>query len=131
MIVYANNKFMESNSPHSMGLQNNMTVPSAGLDSMVNMGRDKLWSGKAGMGGLSFDGSGLLGTGLFSGDYTTWGVPEIIALGIAAYAVYSMIHQTKQTKYRMEMSAGRRRKKRAVSLRTKAKRLEEQTEGIF
>lgn len=131
MIYYKDNMFGESDSPHSMGLRNNMTIANPGLDSMSNVGRDKLWSGTAGMRGLSFDGTGLLGTGLFSGDISTWGIGELILSIIGAYAIYSMFHQGKQTKYRLEMGAGRRRKSRAASLRAKAKRLEEQTTGIF
>ncbi len=125
-----NNQFKESDSPHSMGLQNAMTiVPNVGN---YATSANKLWSGnQVGLRGLSFDGSGFLGTGLFSGDWTTWGLAELIAGAIGAFAIYSMIHQTKQTKYRMEIGAGRRRKTRAASLRAKAKRLEEQTEGIF
>ena len=131
MIVNFDNRFGESKSPHSMGLRNSMTIANPGLDSMANVGRDKLWSGTAGMGGLTFDGTGFLGTGLFSGDMSTWGWGELIFGVIGVYAVYSMFFQAKQTKYRMEIGAGRRRKKRAVALRAKAKRLEEQTEGIF
>lgn len=137
MIYYKNNVFAESSSPHSLGLQNNLTIPNAGLDTMANLANDKLWSGPSpqtslsGFGGLTFDGTGLLGTGLFSGDISTWGVAELVAGLIGVYAVYSMFHQTKQTKYRLEMGAGRRRKKRAASYREKAKKLEAQTEGIF
>ncbi len=130
MIYIKDNRFAESDSPHSMGLRNNMTITNPGLDQMSNVGRDKLWSNQQGMHGLSFDGTGLLGTGLFSGDISTWGVGELILGIIGAYALYSMIYQGKQTKYRLEMSAGRRRKSRAARLRTKAKRLEEQTTGL-
>ena len=83
------------------------------------------------MRGLSFDGTGLFGTGLFSGDVTSWGLAEIVVGAIGVYAVYAMFFQAKQTKYRLEMSAGRRRKSKAAVLRAKAKKLEEQTEGIF
>ena len=132
MIYYKDNRFGESTSPHSMGLRNGMTIPNPGLDSMANVSRDKLWSGTMpGMRGLSFDGTGFLGTGLFSGDISTWGVSELLAGLVLGYMIYSTIHQGKQTKYRLEMGAGRRRKRRASSLRAKAKRLEEQTEGIF
>lgn len=132
MLYFKDNRFGESSSPHSMGLRNNLTIPNAGLDSMANLANDKLWAGTMpGMRGLSFDGTGLFGTGLFSGDVSTWGVTELVAGLIGVYAVYSMFFQAKQTKYRLEMGAGRRRKKRAASYRAKAKRLEEQTEGIF
>lgn len=130
MIVPADNRFGESQSPHSLGLRNNMTIPNPGFDgNPLLINEKKFWG--AGMQGLSFDGSGLLGTGLFSGDWTTWGWAELIAGAIGAYAIYAMVHQTKQTKYRMEIGAGRRRKSRAASYRAKAKQLEEQTTGIF
>jgi hypothetical protein len=82
------------------------------------------------MGDLSFDGTGLFGTGLFGGDISTWGWPEAVAGLIGVYAVYSMFFQAKQTKYRVEMAAGRRRKRRATKYRAKAKRLEEATTGF-
>ena len=130
MIYPKNNVFTESGSTHSLGLKNNMTVPSPGFDSNPLMiSNKKAWG--AGLRGLTFDGSGLFGTGLFSGDFTTWGVSEIVASAIGAFALYSMFHQTKQTKYRLEMGAGRRRKSKAAKLRTKAKELEDQTTGIF
>jgi hypothetical protein len=82
-----------------------------------------------GMGSLTFDGSGLFGTGLF-GD--TWGVPETVGVLIGLYALYSMFYTTKQTKTRLEASAQRRRVKKAARLRAKAKRLEEKgLGGIF
>jgi hypothetical protein len=85
-----------------------------------------------GLGGLTFDGTGLFGTGLFSGDPTTWGIPEVIAGGIGAYALYAMFFQAKQTKYRLEASAQRRRKTKAAKYRAKAQRLEAKgLGGIF
>lgn len=127
------NRFVESSSPHSLGLQNNMTIPSPGFDQNAAMIREKKYWGATsrGFGGLSFDGTGLLGTGLFSGDIATWGIGEVVCSLIGAYAIYAMFFQAKQTKYRLEGSARRRRVSRAKSLREKAKRLEEQTEGIF
>jgi len=80
---------------------------------------------------LTFDGTGILGTGLFSGNIEDWGVSEILLSMVGAYAVYAMVFQAKQTKYRMEAGARRRRVSRAKSLREKAKRLEDKTEGIF
>lgn len=77
-----------------------------------------------GLGGLTFDGTGLFGTGLFSGDISTWGISEAAAGLIGAYALYAMFYQGKQTKYRAEAAAGRRRKRRAAKYREKAKRLE-------
>jgi hypothetical protein len=130
MLYSKDNLFVETQSPHSLGLKNSMTIPSPGFDQNQLMINEKRFWG-AGLQGLSFDGSGLFGTGLFAGDIATWGVSEFIFGLIGAYAVYAMFHQTKQTKYRLEMGAGRRRKSRAKKLREKAKRLEEQTEGIF
>lgn len=130
MIYPKDNRFVESKSPHSLALSHAMTVPSPGFDSNPLMINQKEFWG-AGMSGLSFDGTGLFGTGLFSGDISTWGIPEMVAGLVGVYALYSMMYQGKQTKYRMEMAAGRRRKKRAASYRAKAKKLEEQTEGIF
>jgi hypothetical protein len=132
MLAPANNRFAESLSPHSMGLRNDMTIPNPGFDSMANLANDKLWSGaspQGGMGGLTFDGSGLLGTGLFSGDISTWGISELLASFIGAYAVYSMFFQVGQTKVRLQGSAQRRRVKRAKRLREKAKKLEAQQFG--
>lgn len=74
--------------------------------------------------GLTFDGTGILGTGLFSSDFTTWGIAEIVAGLIGMYAVYAMFFQAKQTKYRLEAATGRRRRRRATKYREKAKRLE-------
>ena len=130
MIYNKDNNFTESTIPHSLALQNAMTIPNPGFDNnelMINQKR--FWGG--GLQGLSFDGTGLLGTGLFSGDITTWGTAELVCGLIGVYAIYAMFFQAKQTKYRVEMAAGRRRKSKAVSLRAKAKRLEEQTTGIF
>lgn len=85
-----------------------------------------------GMSGLTFDGTGLFGSGLFSGDITTWGIPEGVAALFGAYAIYAMFFQAKQTKYRLEGAAQRRRKARAAKYRAKAKKLEEkELGGIF
>jgi len=130
MIVPADNRFGISPITHSLGLRNNMTIPNPGFDSNPLLMEEKRWWGR-GLQGINFDGSGLFGTGLFSGDWTTWGWEEALFGAIGVYAVYSMIFQAKQTKYRMEIGAGRRRKTRAASLRAKAKQLEEQTTGIF
>lgn len=133
MIANVDNRFGVSTSPHSLGLRNNMTIPNPGWDSNSLLITEKSFWGRGmqGISGLSFDGSGFLGTGLFAGDYTTWGVGEIIFGVIGAYAVYTMFFHARGTKQRLVEGAGRRRKSRASSLRAKAKRLEEQTEGIF
>jgi hypothetical protein len=119
-----------------MGLRNNLTIPNAGLDTMANISNDKLWSGTMkGMGGLTFDGTGLLGTGLFSGDITTWGFPELIVGLVGVYAIYSMFLQTKQIKSRaktsLEVGARIRRSKKAISYRRKAEALEAKEGGFF
>jgi len=156
MLVGHDNRLGLSTSPHSLSNVNSLTVPGWG-DNNYFIKNQKAWNGAGfqgipgmgsgvgkcassgctgkccggGMNGLSFDGTGFLGTGLFSGDISSWGFGEIIFGLIGAYAIYSMFFQAKQTKYRMEMGAGRRRKRRAASMRVKAKQLEEQTTGIF
>ena len=131
MIYSKDNNFKESTITHSLSLQNAMQVPAPIWDENQLMRITKAGVGRGGLSGLSFDGTGFLGTGLFSGDMSTWGIGEIIFGVVGCYAIYAMFFQVKQTKYRMEIGAGRRRKSRAVSLRAKAKRLEEQTTGIF
>ena len=133
MIYNKDNRFGESTLAHSLALRNDITTPAPGYDTNpLMMLQKKNWgAGMYGLGGLSFDGTGLLGTGLFSGDISTWGISELVFGLIGAYAVYAMFFQVKQTKYRMEGSARRRRVGRAKRLRDKAKRLEEKTEGIF
>lgn len=144
MLAPANNSFDVSKSPHSIGLDHNLTIPSPGLDDIEviqethrNLIRGLQGLGRheddayGGMSGLTFDGTGLFGTGLFSGDITTWGAPEAIAGLIGLYGVYAMFFQAKSTKYRIEQGAGRRRRSKASKLRAKAKQLEEQTTGIF
>lgn len=131
MLTFQDNRFGESTSPHSLGLRNNMTIPNPGFDhNKLMIEQKKFWG--AGMQGLTFDGTGLLGTGLFSGDMSTWGMAEILFGLVGAYAVYAMFFQAKQTKYRLEQSAHRRRKGRATKYRAKAKQLEEaEVGGIF
>ena len=134
MLYLKDNRFTMSPSPHSISVKNAMQIPNPGWDSnplLIN--EKKYWgaSNSNGFSGLSFDGTGLLGTGLFSGDISTWGVSEVVASAIGAYAIYSMVFQAKQTKYRLEGAARRHRVSKAKSLREKAKKLEEKTEGIF
>jgi hypothetical protein len=83
-----------------------------------------------GLRGLTLDGTGLFGTGLLAGDPFQWDWADWLVIAIGAYAVYAMFFQAKQTVYRAEMAAGRRRRSRATKLRAKAKRLEE-SEGIL
>lgn len=126
MIGYGDNRLAESSSPHSLGNRVAMTIPNPGFDGNPLMIEQKrFWgAGIQGMGGLSFDGTGLLGTGLFSGDMSSWGITEIILGLVGAYAVYSMIFQAKQTNYRLQGAAQKRRKSKAVKYREAAKRLE-------
>jgi hypothetical protein len=148
MIVAADNFFTQSLAPHSMGLRNDMTIPMPGWDANPNLTRStRLWAapslqkgwpccsgrvGPKGLAGLTFDGTGFLGTGLFSGDPSTWGLSEIIASMVGMYAIYSMYHQAGQTKYRLEGAAHKRRKTKAQKLREKAKQLEaKELGGIF
>lgn len=147
MIVAADNLFTQSLAPHSMGLANNMTIPMPGWDANPNLTRStRLWAapslqkgwpccsgrvGPRGLAGLTFDGTGLLGTGLFSQDPSTWGLSELIVSAVGAYAFYSMIHQTGQHKIRLEAATQRRRKKVAAKYRAKAKQLEEKEVGGF
>ena len=107
--------------------------PNKGLDGHCGCGcGGGCGCGSHGMHGLTFDGSGLFGTGLFSGDWTTWGWEEGIAGLIGAYAAYAMFFQAKQTKYRLEGAAQRRRKSKAARLRAKAARYEAKgLGGIF
>lgn len=149
MLVGHDNRLGISNSPHSLSNRGALTVPGWG-DTNPFILSQKAWNGAGfqgfggckssgctgkccggGMNGLTFDGTGFLGTGLFSSDISEWGIGEIIFGIVGVYAIYSMFFQAKQTKYRMEIGAGRRRKTRAARLRTKAKSLEEQTTGIF
>jgi hypothetical protein len=65
------------------------------------------------MGAFSMDGTGLLGTGLFSGgtDLSTWGVGEYMVLAFAAYALSSLVGDTKRGYGRVSKGIRRRRKK--------------------
>ena len=47
------------------------------------------------MNGLTFDGSGLLGSGLFAGDVNSWGVVEYGAIAVVAYLVWVVIGSAK------------------------------------
>lgn len=54
-------------------------------------------AGGCGLFGLTMDGTGLLGTGLFSGgaDLSTWGIGEYAVLAFGAYAVWSLVSDVK------------------------------------
>jgi hypothetical protein len=90
---------------------------------------------RPGFAGLGQDDStGLFGTGFF-GAMSTWGTGEwvmlLMGVPIGLFALYSMFHQTKQAKYRMEGAARKRRVRKATKLRARAKRLEEKEGGLF
>ena len=89
-----NNAFVESQSPHSMGLQNALTIPNPGFDQNPLMANDKLWAGQndgfsgGGLRGFTCDGSGLFGTGLFSSNVAEWGWPEWLIVGYLLYLAF-------------------------------------------
>lgn len=102
---------------------------------LMGLGRVNPVIPRYGLTGLTFDGTGLLGTGIFGSG--SWDWSEWLVLGIGAYALFSMFHQTKRTASAARQSTlkassalGRRRKTRAQKLRAKAKRLEERR-GFF
>jgi hypothetical protein len=113
-----NNAFVESQSPHSMGLQNALTIPNPGFDQNPLMANDKLWAGqndgfsRGGLRGLTFDGTGLLGTGLFASmDPTTWGAEWFVVL-FGVWMLFSTFHTTKQAvSYAKDIPKQRRKKK--------------------
>lgn len=71
--------------------------------------------GCSGMSGLTMDGTGLLGTGLFtSTDIATWGAGEVAVLAFGFFALYSMFSTTRR--------AGRRVAKGARSAKRKMSR---------
>lgn len=54
---------------------------------------------KMGMSGLTMDGTGLLGTGLFQTpfDFSTWGIGEYAAAGLALWVLYSVFATSRDT----------------------------------
>ena len=66
-----------------------------------------------GLGGLTFDGTGLLGTGLFSGgtDLSTWGAGEYGVLATAAYMLYSTVFTTRAAARKVASVHGRVKKR--------------------
>ena len=65
------------------------------------------------MSGLTMDGTGLLGTGLFTGgmDLSTWGAGEVAVLALGAFALYSMMSTTRRGAQRAGATARRIRKR--------------------
>jgi hypothetical protein len=125
MIYSKNNKFVESGSPHSLGLQNALTVPNPGFDTNNLMVNEKRFWG-AGLQGLTMDGTGLFGTGLFSGglDLTTYGPGEWACVVLGGYMLYSMFHTTSHAVSYAKSIPQERRRKRASKLRKKADEIE-------
>jgi len=96
MLYLKNNQIEVSKSPHSLGVQNNMTIPSPGFDeNPLIIGEKKaLAAGLQGCSGLGclglsglMDGTGLLGTGLFVGDSSNWGGMEYLSIALAGWWV--------------------------------------------
>lgn len=191
MIVKADNRFLQSTAPHSLGLQNAMTIPAPGFDTnplLINQKRNwgagqqlayintagtatfpgdsprfgglgivhpsprprRWWNqrphseageyqhwGMGGLGcsqgisGLTMDGSGLFGTGIFSNDLTTWSGWEYGLIAVGAYMLYSSFRQTKVYHTEALGFAHRRRKTRAGKLRERAKALESKEYGSW
>ena len=56
------NRFLESSSPHSLGLKNNMTIPNPGWDSNPLMINQKKFWGEQGTYGMGCGSCGMSGT---------------------------------------------------------------------
>jgi len=96
--------------------------------------------GCCGMGALTMDGTGLLGTGLFAGglDLSTWGTGELVVAGLGLFILYSVFSTTSRAAssvssgvYRVRKGVKglskigeKRRKAKAEKLREEARRLE-------
>jgi hypothetical protein len=50
----------------------------------------------SGLQGLTMDGTGLAGTGLFAGDMSTWGMGEYATIGLGLYAAFALTSTTKR-----------------------------------
>jgi hypothetical protein len=75
-----------------------------------------------GLGSFTMDGTGLLGTGLFSGglDLSTWGAGEWITILAGVWVLYSVFHTTAGAARYAAGAPGRRRQKKAAALRLEA-----------
>jgi len=84
------------------------------------------------MSGLTFDGSGLFGTGLFPAgfDLSTWGPWEYAAVLAGAWVVGSALFTTSRAAKYAAGTPGRLRKRRAASLRKRAAALTAK-KGLF
>lgn len=106
-------------------LPGRFTVPDNPVKKGLHMGMGGLGCGCGctsgppayGLSGLSMDGTGLMGTGLFAGgtDLSTWGAGEYVTVGIGAYALYSLFSTGKR-------HAGTVRRKASAAYRTNPKR---------
>jgi hypothetical protein len=84
MLYSKDNRFGISTSPHSMGLRNNLTIPGPGWDTNpLILGEKATWS--KGFSGLTMDGTGILGTGLFGGDSSSWSGAEWLSIAVGGW----------------------------------------------
>jgi hypothetical protein len=88
-----------------------------------------------GVSGLTFDGTGLFGTGLLSSE-GSWSWVDYLFLALGIYGIYATFFRAKQQAkagyLQLEGAAQRRRVARAAKYRAKAKRLEAKgLGGIF
>lgn len=116
MLYSKDNRFAESASPHSLGLRNGMTIPSPGFDQNPLMLNEKRYWGATsqGFGGLSFDGTGLLGTGLFAGDMTTWNMEWVVLIGLG-YLIYTKLEGRWNSRSGITVTPHKRRRKVVVA----------------
>lgn len=101
MIYFKDNRFGESLSPHSLGLRNNMTIPSPGLDEnpLLKLQKEYWGAGMYGLGDLSTLVSDPM-TWMFQEDMIS-GVPNIlVALGGGVVAWWLMTPGGKSIKRR-------------------------------
>ena len=127
-----------------MLIQSSSSVPQNGrTDACSNAQGHNFWGVSAGpffwgrgMGGLTFDGTGLLGTGLFSGglDLSTWTWAEYLATAVGIYVVYSVLSTTSRHARSVagipgnisaRRAAAARRRRRAAELRKEAAQMDQ------
>ena len=85
LVQGVDNRFIESNSPHSIGLKNNVTVPSPGFDqNPLIRNQKKFWGGNAALGTLE-DWQTFF-------DLRTWDQQDWLIAGIATFMIYSVLH---------------------------------------
>jgi hypothetical protein len=132
MLYLKDNRFGISDSPHSMGLRNNLTVPNPGWDTNTLILNEKANLSR-GFSGL-MDGTGLFGTGLFAGDSSTWGTGELVFGAIGFWMVSTLFSKAKKDiggiKKGLVRSAQDRRYEKARTLKAEAKRLQ-MKKGLF